>query len=291
MSSVVAKQPLMGSQQQPNDYSQISGRKEATHKTASKCEFGDAIACGLCIPACPGSVLGSILSVRQQTETLVFRFGKYESTLTEPGLYWNNCCGREVRPCSTAIQSLDLPKYGSKNLVVLDSKGNPLVVSGVVVYHVADTYRATVSTQNYTTFIETQSEAVLKTVVGRFPYESTGDMPCLQRNGDVVAEALQVELQRQLQVAGIHVRSFALKEISYAPVIAAAMLKRQQAQAMVEARQTIVSGAVDMTHSAVEQLKERGVVLDEKATATLGSNLLTVICSESEATPTLPLAQ
>lgn len=278
--------------QQLSDYSQIDGRQGAKHTTASKCELGSTVSKCLFVPTCPLAFLSSILSVRQQTETLVFRFGKYESTLTEPGLYWNNCWGREIRPCSTAIQSLDLPAgYNGKNLVVLDSKGNPLVVSGVVVYHVADTYQATVATENYKTFIETQSEACLKTVVGRFPYESTGDAPCLQRNGEVVSQALQVELQRQLQVAGIHVRSFALKEISYAPVIAAAMLKRQQAQAMVEARATIVAGAVDMTHSAVEQLKDRGVVLDERATATLVSNLLTVICSESEATPTLPLSQ
>lgn len=228
--------------------------------------------------------------MRQQTETLIFRYGKYESTLTTPGLYWNNFCGREQRVCSTAIQSLDLPAYNGKNLVVLDSRGNPLVVSGVVVYHIDDTYKATVATENYRTFIETQSEAVLKSVIGRFPYEAQGDAACLQRNGDVVAQALKVELQRQLVVAGVHIRSFSLKEISYAPVIAAAMLKRQQAQAMVEARQTIVAGAVDMTHSAVEQLKERGLKLDDKETGRLVSNLLTVICSESDATPTLPLA-
>lgn len=230
------------------------------------------------------------MSVKQQTETLIFRFGKYESTLTEAGLYWNNMCGREQRTCSTALQSLDLPARNAKNLVVLDSRGNPLVVSGVVVYHVSDTYKATVATENYRTFIETQSEAVLKNIVGRFPYEAQGDAPCLQRNGDVVAQALQVELQRQLVVAGIEIRSFSLKEISYAPVIAAAMLKRQQAQAMVEARQTIVAGAVDMTHSAVMQLKERGLALNDAETARLVSNLLTVICSESDASPTLPLS-
>lgn len=94
----------------------------------------------------------------------------------------------------------------------------------------------------------------------------------------------------QLVVAGIEIRSFSLKEISYAPVIAAAMLKRQQAQAMVEARQTIVAGAVDMTHSAVMQLKERGMALNDAETARLVSNLLTVICSESDASPTLPLS-
>eukprot|EP00729_Bicosta_minor_P001216 gene1216-34751_t len=275
-SSTVAKQPLMRGSP-TSDYSVLDGRAEVLHKTGSQVECGDLVSkamCGICFP----------------TETLIFRYGKYESTLTTPGLYWNNFCGREQRVCSTAIQSLDLPAYNGKNLVVLDSRGNPLVVSGVVVYHIDDTYKATVATENYRTFIETQSEAVLKSVIGRFPYEAQGDAACLQRNGDVVAQALKVELQRQLVVAGVHIRSFSLKEISYAPVIAAAMLKRQQAQAMVEARQTIVAGAVDMTHSAVEQLKERGLKLDDKETGRLVSNLLTVICSESDATPTLPLA-
>ena len=100
-------------------------------------------------------------------------------SLSSLGLYWNNFCGREQRVCSTAIQSLDLPAYNGKNLVVLDSRGNPLVVSGVVVYHIDDTYKATVATENYRTFIETQSEAVLKSVIGRFPYVRLLNTPAL----------------------------------------------------------------------------------------------------------------
>lgn len=285
---VVATQPLMatGSVSAGSDY---GAGQAVVHKTATKCEFGSMLATCMCVPFCPLTFMTSILSVRQQTESLVFRFGKYESTLTEAGLYWNNMCGREVRQVSTALQSLDLPRGSAKNLVVLDAKGNPLVVSGVVVYHVEDTYKASVATQNYLTFIETQSEAVIKTVVNRYPYEAPGREPCLQRSGETVCAALTAELQRMLMVAGIKVHSFALKEISYAPVIASAMLKRQQAQAMVEARQTIVKGAVDMSVTAVEQLKDRGIVLDDQTTSRLVSNLLTVICSESDASPTIPL--
>ncbi len=154
-----------------------------------------------------------------------------------------------------------------------------------------DTYLAAVATRNYRTFIETQGEAVLKSVISQFPYEAgTPGGPCLQRSGEAVNEALRRELQHQLTCAGITVRSFVLKEISYAPVIAAAMLKRQQAQAMVEARQTIVKGAVEMSVDAIEQLRARGVTFDDGATSQLVSNLMTVICSESEASPTLPLA-
>lgn len=233
-------------------------------------------------------LLTSILAVQQQTEKLVFRWGKYESTLTDPGLYWNNCFGREVRTVPTTIQSMDLPRR--TQTTVLDANGNPLIVSGVVVFQVSDTYKASVTTQNYQSFVETQGEAVLKTVVGRFPYESTTSAPCLQRNADIVGEALHKELQRQLEVAGVRVHSFSLKEISYAPVIAASMLKRQQAQAMVEARQTIVAGAVDTTTSAIDALRAKGIEMDKAATQMLVSNLLTVICSETEATPTIPLA-
>lgn len=239
------------------------------------------------VPCC-----SSILAVDQRTEVLVFRWGKYESTLTEPGLYWNNCFGRSIRTASTTIQSMDLPRGGSMRSTVLDSRGNPLVVSAVVVYQVCDTYKATVSTLNYTQFIETQGESVLKAVIGRFPYECPdADTPSLQQNSDQVCEALLTELQANIDMAGIEIQSFRLKEISYAPVIAAAMLKRQQAQAMVEARQTIVNGAVDMSTSAIQSLKDRGVVLDERTTAQLVSNLLTVICSETEVQPTLPLGR
>lgn len=286
----MAAQPLIS--QQPISKTSFNPTKKGyEHKDGKCCEMGDTLATGCfcltCVTMLP--VCSSILSVQQQTEKLIFRWGKYESTLTEPGLYWNNCFGREVRNVATTIQSMELPSRSSRSTTVLDANGNPLVVSGVVVYQVDDTYKASVTTQNYIQFIETQGESVLKTVVGRFPYESTTGAPCLQRNSDVVCEALYAELQQQLYVAGVKVHSFSLKEISYAPVIAAAMLKRQQAQAMVEARQTIVAGAVDTTTGAIDALKKRGISLDESATQTLVSNLLTVICSETDVQPTLPL--
>ena len=132
---------------------------------------------------------------------------------------------------------------------------------------------------------------MLRNVVSRYPYEAGAEgEECLRRHADKVNAVLGYELQLQCQFAGIKVHSFLLKEISYSPIIAQAMLKKQQATAMLEARAIIVNSAVEMSTSAIAQLAERGVTLDQAQTTTLVSNLLTVICSENDVQPTLPLA-
>jgi len=154
-----------------------------------------------------------------------------------------------------------------------------------------DRYRAAVGVQNADMFLLTQGESTLKEVISLFPYEvEPGNATAsLRQNSDEVSLRLQTLLQSRVYEAGLSVQSFRLKEITYAPVIAQAMLKRQQASAVIAARHTIVSGAVEIATSAVSQLSERGIVLTQQDTTKLVSNLLTVICAESDVQPTMPL--
>ena len=158
-------------------------------------------------------------------------------------------------------------------------------------YRVVDSYRAALCVDNADLFVMTQGESMLKEVVAQYPYESEpgSNAPSLRESSDTVTQNLTDRLQSCVHQAGIVIESFRLKEISYAPVIAQAMLKRQQAKAIISARNTIVTGAVDIAHAAVEQLKQKGIVMDQPETTKLVSNLLTVICAESEVNPVVPV--
>jgi len=175
---------------------------------------------------------------------------------------------------------------------VLDRNGNPLIISGVVVYQFVNPKRAALDVENPVGFVESQAEAVLKQVVSRFPYEASRDVdePCLKKEAEFVGKQLCQALQSKVEVVGALIHSFQLKEISYAPEIASAMLRRQQAQAMIESRQTIVQGAVEIAVEAVRSLEQHGVKLEPKEKTSLVSNILTVMCSDREAQPTLPLS-
>eukprot|EP00730_Choanoeca_flexa_P019420 TRINITY_DN9485_c0_g1_i4.p1 TRINITY_DN9485_c0_g1~~TRINITY_DN9485_c0_g1_i4.p1 ORF type:complete len:280 (+),score=55.42 TRINITY_DN9485_c0_g1_i4:104-943(+) len=252
------------------------------------------LSCCLGIACCPitfgVSALSSFFVVPQQSEYVVMRFGKYERTLTKPGIHWSNIFGRSLKPISTKLQSMDLPSAGNSRRTVMDKEGNPLIVSAVVTYQFVDSYKAALDVANPFTFIMTQGEIVLKNVIARFPYEAHDGVESLRTHSEQVAVSLRDELQRAVTAAGVHVHSFGLKEISYAPVVAAAMLKRQQAKAMVQARSTIVEGAVDIASSALSSLKLKGIELDPHDSTRLVSNLLTVICSETDVQPTVPLS-
>lgn len=183
--------------------------------------------------------------------------------------------------------SINLP-----NVKILDVNGNPLHVSGIVVFSFERTKRVAIDMQNATSYVENQSLAVLKQVVSRYPYEHWDDghhEDCLKTSGDKIQGELVRALQKQVSIAGAKVHTFQLNEISYSPEIAQGMLKRQQAEALVSARKTIVEGAIEISTGAVSELEKRGVKMQPEEKSKIVTNLLTVICAEGHVQPTLNL--
>jgi regulator of protease activity HflC (stomatin/prohibitin superfamily) len=246
--------------------------------------IGSCLACIGGTVLCPVAFMAYCFNLSPKEEAVVLRCGRYESTVREPGLHCSNFCGRELLRVSVKLTSLELPRTS-----VVDASGCPIQVSAVVVYEIVDSRRAMLDVEDVFSFIRSQSETVLRSVVSRFPYESTDGSTCLKNECGVVSEQLRSTLQQRVDVAGCSIRSFVLREISYAQEIAASMLRRQQASALLEARQTIVRGAVDIASSALGQLAARGIVVSDTEKARIVTNLLTVICGEQDAQPTLTL--
>jgi regulator of protease activity HflC (stomatin/prohibitin superfamily) len=251
------------------------------------------LACVAGLAVCPLTFLSSYFCLKPQESVVILRCGEYERTVSEPGLHWSNCCGREMMRISLKLVSLELPRTA-----VADASGCPLVVSAIVVYRIVDSRRALLDIEDPFSFVRAHSEAVLRAVVSRFPYDAptapgTGGAPpatgSLRAESTVVAEQMAGLLQQRVAVAGVEVCSFVIKEITYAPEIASAMLRRQQAAALLEARQTIVRGAVDIATNAVSQLSARGMEMPDTERARIVSNLLTVICGEHDPHPTITM--
>jgi regulator of protease activity HflC (stomatin/prohibitin superfamily) len=224
----------------------------------------------------------SCIQVDQRQVAVVQYWGRYSYTEHEPGLHWMHCCGRAVTKVSTADISMDLPQQKMS-----DWNGNPLDVSGVIMFKVANAFKACIENANYESFVREQAQVVLKTVVARHPYESHDGGTSLKTEGEAVTKELVDELQRVVNRAGLHVINFRINDLAYAPEIAAQMLKRQQAVAMVQARSTIVQGAVDTALGAISALESRGLEISEEGKEKLVINLLTVMTSEAAAQPTI----
>jgi regulator of protease activity HflC (stomatin/prohibitin superfamily) len=201
---------------------------------------------------CPFTCCSSWTQINQREVAVVQIWGRYAFTQAEPGCHWIHCCGRTLTKVSTADISMDLPMQK-----MCDSIGNPLNVSGVIMFRVQNASKATIDVANYALFIKEQAQVVLKTVVARHPYESHDGGTSLKTEGETVTRELVEELQRVVNRAGLQVLNFRINDLSYAPEIAAQMLKRQQAVAMVQARATIVQGAVDTAMSAISSLEAR----------------------------------
>jgi regulator of protease activity HflC (stomatin/prohibitin superfamily) len=242
----------------------------------------------LCLGAIffPCTLVGSWIFVQEQEEAVVLSFGKYHEVLRSSGCHFSNCVGRELRRVSKRKTSIDLPETK-----VVDRNGNPLLISGIVVYHIVNCKRAAIDIQNVYQFILNQSQAVMKQVVSKYPYEHLRDseehLPCLKTEAEEISKQLVSTLQSKVSIAGAKILSFQFNELSYAPEIAQGMLRKQQAMATVAARKTIVEGAVEIAHGALQRLGERGVKMDPSEQTRLVSNLLTVICSETDVKPTL----
>jgi regulator of protease activity HflC (stomatin/prohibitin superfamily) len=207
--------------------------------------------------------------------------GKYRGTVRHDGWWWVNPLKKRQKV------SLRVRTFDSDVLKVNDAVGNPVEIASVINWQVADTAKAVFDVENYETFVEIQTEAAVRHVASEYPYDDYEEgQLSLRANADEVTGTLQTELQERLKVAGVVVLDTRLRRLAYAPEIAGEMLRRQQANAVVAARQRIVVGAVGMVEHALELLSEHEVVeLDEERKASMVSNLLVVLCSDRGAQP------
>mmetsp|Transcript_75178 Transcript_75178/g.190117 ORF Transcript_75178/g.190117 Transcript_75178/m.190117 type:complete len:572 (-) Transcript_75178:42-1757(-) len=255
--------------------------------------FPNILSSALCSITAPCSVLNGIKQLNPNEHAAILYWGEYKGTMTDPGLYYLNPCGLQMWKISTKTQTLQL-----KDIKVLDARGNPVVISGVVTFAGTSAKKATIDVDHpwpgsggggKESFLELQAAAVLKRVASRFPYEAPEGKPSLQSEGGNISSELRQLLQEKVAITGACIHSFDLVDLSYAPEIAQVMLVRQQAEALVDARRVIVSAAVDMTKDAVGSLRSSGEPMDEQTCKQVTTNLLTVICSGAAATPTVTM--
>ena len=210
-------------------------------------------------------------------------FGSYVGTAHEPGLKWANPFFQKTA-VSTRVRNFE-----SGKLKVNDSNGSPIEIAAVVVWKVVDTAEALFEVDDYEEFVQIQSESALRNLSTTFPYEPHEDESLALRSNPVeIAQALREEIQDRLETAGVTVIEARISHLAYAPEIANAMLRRQQASAIIAARRQIVSGAVGMVQMALDELRQNQVIdFDEERKAAMVSNLLVVLCGEQEAQPVL----
>lgn len=212
-------------------------------------------------------------------------FGKYTGTLKRNGFYWINPFYIRKRI------SLRARNLNSDPIKVNDKIGNPIMIGIVLVWKVENTFKAAFEVDDYIRFVDIQSEAAIRKLAGAYPYDNFDDEQAeisLRSGGEEVNQQLEDELRERLEIAGIHVMEARIAYLAYASEIASAMLRRQQASAIVAARQKIVEGAVSMVEMALEQLSQKQIIeLDEEKKAAMVSNLMVVLCSDKDASPVI----
>ena len=225
--------------------------------------------------------LGGFFVVEPNQSTVLMLFGNYRGSERRPGLWWTNPFMTKKRV------TMRVRNFESSKLKVNDHDGNPIEIGAVVVWRVVDSAEAIFQVDNYDNFVHVQSEAALRNLATGHPYDAHNDgQLSLRGNTLEVAEQLKAEIQERLQKAGVEVLEARISHLAYAPEIANAMLRRQQASAVIAARAKIVEGAVSMVQMALDELAKRAVVtLDEERKAAMVSNLLVVLCSEHETQP------
>ncbi|KAG4092517.1 hypothetical protein H8356DRAFT_1702108 [Neocallimastix lanati (nom. inval.)] len=265
--------------EQLKDDSQGPGRIEKSNGNLGSMILDFVAGIFLPITFCTGCV-----TVNEKEEVIVQRFGEYKKTITSPGLHWCYPNQLQISHVSTKLNTLDL-----KNIKIIDSVGNPIMVSAVVVYKVVNSKKAFFNVEDYDEFVENQSQAVLRQVVSKYPYETDDDSPNLKKENKEIQMELRNVLQEKVAIAGIYIKSVMLNELSYAVEIAAAMLKKQQAKAIVDAREIILRGTIDLAVGAVSSLQDHDITMNDNQKAQLVTNILTVSLSDREAQPTVQL--
>ncbi len=215
-----------------------------------------------------------------QTSVVQF-FGRYIGTVVRPGFWW-------VLPLTLRKRvSVRVRNFETNHLKVNDADGNPVEIAAIVVWQVADTAKSTYAVESYIDFVSVQAESALRHVATSHPYDdTTGRGTSLRGSTDAVAAELSREVAARVAIAGVEIVEVRISHLAYAPEIAQAMLRRQQANAVVAARSRIVEGAVGMVELALNGLNENGIVsLDEERTASMVSNLMVVLCSDQPPSP------
>jgi regulator of protease activity HflC (stomatin/prohibitin superfamily) len=255
------------------------------------------------LPVCLIGLFG-FMAIAPNDSRVLLLFGEYRGTVKESGFYWVNPfyskkkLSLRVRNFETGSTVTPEKKNelgqvvsagartGGKPSKVNDRDGNPIDISAVVVWKVVDTAEALFVVDDYENFVQVQSEAALRILASRHPYDSSDSEVSLRGSPVEVCEQLQHDIQERLEEAGVKVIEARISHLAYSPEIAAAMLQRQQAQAVVAARTQIVQGAVGMVRMALDHLKTDGIVeLDEERKAAMVSNLLVVLCSDRHTQP------
>ncbi len=250
--------------------------------------------------------LFGFLAVAPNDSRVLLLFGNYKGTVKESGFYWVNpffskkklslrIRNFETGSTTTSDRKNEMGqvvekgrKTGGKPSKVNDRDGNPVDISAVVVWKVTDTAEALFEVDDFEHFVEVQSEAALRVLASRHPYDSEDHEISLRGSTQEVCDQLQIDIQERLNKAGVEVIEARISHLAYSPEIAAAMLQRQQAQAVVAARTLIVAGAVGMVEMALEHLEKDNIIeLDDERKASMVSNLLVVLCSDRHTQPVI----
>ena len=230
-----------------------------------------------------GLLLAASLTIVAPGQTRVVQFfGRYVGTVRKPGL-------RMIVPLTTRRNvSVRVHNFETNELKVNDADGNPINIAAIVVWQVADTARATFAVEDYEDFVAVQAESALRHVAMSHPYDNDATEVTLRGDTEVISAELASEVAARIALAGLEVVEVRISALAYAPEIAQAMLQRQQASAVIAAREKIVDGAVGMVEKALAQLEQKDIVeLDSERKAAMVSNLLTVLCSERGTTPVI----
>ncbi len=238
---------------------------------------------GILTALCGGILFAGHFTLQPNQARVLILFGAYRGTVRQSGFHWTN-------PFMTKkLISLRSRNLNGEKLKVNDKRGNPIEIAAVVVWRVEDTTEALFDVDHYEEYVRIQSESAVRHLANAYAYDhGENEEITLRSNVDEVSSALRKELQERLGKAGVIVEEARLTHLAYAPEIAQAMLRRQQAEAVIAARQKIVHGAVSMVDQALRELSEKNVLqLDEERKAAMVSNLLVVLCGESEAHPVI----
>jgi len=225
---------------------------------------------------------GGFIVVQPNDSRVLVLFGKYLGTVRDSGFWW-------VNPFTTKKQvSLRIHNFNSEKIKVNDLHGNPIEIAAVIVWRVVDSACALFDVQNYEQFVAIQSETAIRGLATEYAYDSNDSEASLRGNTQEISEQLKKQVQMRLQIAGMEILEARISHLAYAPEIAQAMLRRQQARAVVAARQKIVEGAVGMVDMALKALSEQHIVnLDEDKKATMVNNLMVALVSEVQAQPVI----
>jgi len=225
---------------------------------------------------------GGFMIIQPNESRVLILFGKYLGTVKNSGFWW-------VNPFTSKRQvSLRIHNFNSEKIKVNDLHGNPIEIAAVIVWRVVDSARALFDVQNYEQFVAIQSETAIRGLATEYAYDSNDNEASLRGNTQEISEQLKKQVQSRLQIAGVEILESRISHLAYAPEIAQAMLRRQQAQAVVAARQKIVEGAVGMVDMALKALSEQHIVnLDEDKKATMVNNLMVALVSEVQAQPVI----